>query len=40
MSGFVSPFDDSVRRQAIAEFQETWQEYSSASAAAKAIAKD
>lgn len=40
MSGFVSPFDDSVRRQAITEFQETWQEYSSASAAAKAIAKD
>lgn len=39
MTGFASPFDESVRRKAIEEFQETWQEYSSASAAAKAIAK-
>lgn len=40
MSGFVSPFDETTKRQAMAEFEETWQEYSSASAAAKAIAKD
>ena len=40
MSGFVSPFDESTKRQAMAEFEETWKEYSSASAAAKAIAKD
>lgn len=38
MSGFASPIDDSIRQNAIEEFQHTWQEYSSASAAAKAIA--
>jgi hypothetical protein len=38
MSGFIDPHDAAVKQAALSEFKDTWQEYSSPSAAAKAIA--
>lgn len=38
MSGFIDPHDVAVKQAALSEFKDTWQEYSSPSAAAKAIA--
>ena len=38
MSGFIDPHDAAVKQAARSEFKDTWQEYSSPSAAAKAIA--
>lgn len=38
MSGFIDPHDAAVKQAALSEFKDTWQEYSSPSAAARAIA--
>lgn len=38
MSGFIDPHDAAVKQAALSEFKDSWQEYSSPSAAAKAIA--
>lgn len=38
MRGFIDPHDAAVKQAALSEFKDTWQEYSSPSAAAKAIA--